>query len=267
MADDVLVAACDKLDLSGGAAFELTLADIGGDGPECGAVPWDPMGFAEYGKFGSLPAKLAWYRHAEIKHGRVAMAAFVGWLATANGYFFDGFLSRELGIKFADLGTDPLSAWEQMPASGKVQMLLAVGALEVAQETVEPHYLRGGEPGRFPLVRDSVLAPFRQFGIYNGAIKKQCARHPPAARALRSRGENLCIRPHQHRCRRRAAPPPRRRLEAQGRTVESLRQEKLLSELKNGRLAMIGMASLYAASVVPDSVPFFKGGIAPFPVG
>mmetsp|Transcript_20717 Transcript_20717/g.66706 ORF Transcript_20717/g.66706 Transcript_20717/m.66706 type:complete len:188 (-) Transcript_20717:280-843(-) len=187
------------------------------------------MGFAEYGKFGSLPAKLAWYRHAEIKHGRVAMAAFVGWLATANGYFFDGFLSRELGIKFADLGTDPLSAWEQMPASGKVQMLLAVGALEVAQETVEPHYLRGGEPGRFPLVRDSVLAPFRQFGIYNGAIKKQ--------------------------------------LEAQGRTVESLRQEKLLSELKNGRLAMIGMASLYAASVVPDSVPFFKGGIAPFPVG
>ena len=30
---------------------------------------------------------------------------------------------------------------------------------------------------------------------------------------------------------------------------------------------MIGMASLYAASVVPDSVPFFKGGIAPFPVG
>jgi hypothetical protein len=32
---------------------------------------WDPLGLAEIGS----DETLAWYRHAEIKHGRVAMAA------------------------------------------------------------------------------------------------------------------------------------------------------------------------------------------------
>ena len=34
------------------------------------------------------------------------------------------------------------------------------------------------------------------------------------------------------------------------------RAESLMSELKNGRLAMIGVASLYIATVIPGSVPF-----------
>ena len=39
--------------------------------------------------------------------------------------------------------------------------------------------------------------------------------------------------------------------------VNKARREKsLLSELKNGRLAMIGIASFYAAETIPGSVPF-----------
>jgi hypothetical protein len=37
---------------------------------------------------------------------------------------------------------------------------------------------------------------------------------------------------------------------------------KRVSEIKNGRLAMIGMASLMAASAIPGSVPLLAGAPA-----
>ena len=42
----------------------------------------------------------------------------------------------------------------------------------------------------------------------------------------------------------------------QGKKSEAQRAASLMSELKNGRLAMVGIASLYVATVVPNSVPF-----------
>merc|ERR1719428_2060740 len=44
-----------------------------GDGTLAGDMNFDPLGFSD-----SLEA-LAWYREAEIKHGRLAMLAAVGW--------------------------------------------------------------------------------------------------------------------------------------------------------------------------------------------
>ena len=38
--------------------------------------------------------------------------------------------------------------------------------------------------------------------------------------------------------------------------------EKRLSEIKNGRLAMIGMASIIAATSIPGSVPLLSGAKA-----
>jgi len=109
---------------------------------------WDPLGLAELGS----DETIAWFRHSEVKHGRVAMAAFVGWWAVGAGLRLPGELSH--GLDFASLPSKGLEAWDKVPGIGKVQMLLLAGLIEFGDEffyaTRNPdgHYMRGGEPGK-----------------------------------------------------------------------------------------------------------------------
>jgi len=115
---------------------------------------WDPLGLADIGS----EETLAWYRHAEIKHGRVAMAAFVGWWAVAAGLHFPGDLAK--GVEFASIPSKGLEAWDAVPGWGKAQMLLFAGLIEFHDELFysrkSTHYMRGGVPGK---VR-TFVAPF-----------------------------------------------------------------------------------------------------------
>ena len=67
-----------------------------GVGPETGGKVFDPYGFSTMGG----DKTLAFFRHAEIKHGRVAMAATVGLLFHINHIHFPGYLSPTYGVSF-----------------------------------------------------------------------------------------------------------------------------------------------------------------------
>nr|6L4T_13 Chain 13, Fucoxanthin chlorophyll a/c-binding protein Lhcq11 [Chaetoceros gracilis]6L4U_13 Chain 13, Fucoxanthin chlorophyll a/c-binding protein Lhcq11 [Chaetoceros gracilis]BBO94019.1 fucoxanthin chlorophyll a/c protein 13 [Chaetoceros gracilis] len=170
------------------------------DTTEIGRV-WDPLGLAEIGSAETL----AWYRHSEVKHGRIAMAAFVGWWAVGAGLRFPGELSH--GLEFSSIPSKGLEAWDAVPGWGKAQMLLFAGLIEFHDElfhtrrTEGGHYLRGGTPGK-----NMVPGLFDPFGFSKGKSEEELAK---------------------------------------GRD----------REIKNGRLAMIGVAGLYCAATIPGSVP------------
>lgn len=117
---------------------------------EFGSV-WDPLGLADIGS----EETLAWYRHAEVKHGRVAMAAFVGWWAVGAGLRLPGDLAT--GLQFSSIPSKGLEAWDAVPGWGKAQMLLFIGLIEFHDELFysrkATHYMRGGIPGK---VRKSI---------------------------------------------------------------------------------------------------------------
>lgn len=93
---------------------------------------FDPLGLSK----GKDDATMKYYREAELKHGRVAMAACLGWYLNAGGVHpaFNSALSN-----------DPLKAMVELPAVGWVQFVLGCGAIEwLAQQIKErPGYNPG----------------------------------------------------------------------------------------------------------------------------
>mmetsp|Transcript_11385 Transcript_11385/g.33957 ORF Transcript_11385/g.33957 Transcript_11385/m.33957 type:complete len:247 (+) Transcript_11385:295-1035(+) len=175
---------------------------------------WDPLNIADSsGALGDNAATIAWYRQAEIKHGRVAMAAFVGYVAQANGVHW----ATKMTLGGADWpsGTPP-EQWDALPQASKWQIIAFVGLLEIFSESVPPHYMAGGQPGKFPSFAKAYAdgigfphpVPFDLYDPFN--LNKQT--------------------PEQ---------------KAKG----------LIMEINNGRAAMLGIFGFMAASKVPGSVP------------
>lgn len=130
---------------------------------------WDPLGLAEMGS----DETIAWYRHAEIKHGRVAMAAFVGWWAVGAGVRFPGELAH--GLEFSSIPSKGLEAWDAVPGWGKAQMLLFAGLVELHDELFHSirgtHYMKGGTPGKVCVLRLLVMFCFLNL------LTQFCAEH------------------------------------------------------------------------------------------
>lgn len=93
---------------------------------------FDPLGLS----VGQSDKTMSYYQEAERKHGRVAMAACLGWYITAGGTHpaFDGSLS-----------SDPLEAARQLPFVAWLQFFIGCGAVEWLTQKIKerPGYVPG----------------------------------------------------------------------------------------------------------------------------
>jgi len=115
---------------------------------------WDPIGLADIDLWGQgEEASIAWLRHAEIKHGRIAMAGFVGFMAAANYETIGAPMAKSMYPALASGLTAP-EVWDAIPFLAKLQIIGAIGVFEHISEDKnflsadgKVHYMRGGTPG------------------------------------------------------------------------------------------------------------------------
>jgi hypothetical protein len=120
---------------------------------------YDPLELSSTSIWGSDQAgTIGFLRHSEIKHGRIAMAAFVGYIVQANGIHFPWPMTLD-GTPFPSDAGSPPEQWDALPDAAKWQIILFIGFLEHFSESNGTHYMKGGKPGAFPKFSDSKKIP------------------------------------------------------------------------------------------------------------
>jgi len=184
---------------------------------------FDPIGLADKEFWNqSQEATIGFLRHSEIKHGRVAMAAFVGYCVQSSSTF--PWPQTLAGDLHPAASLSPEAQWDATPLSAKFQIILVIGLLEIWDELGGnlgedngdgdglDHYMKGRQPGKYPTFdqfTNSVhFVPnlYDPFGLWKNMKDKT-------------------------------------------------RERRLVAEINNGRLAMIGIFSVLAADSVAGSVP------------
>ena len=167
---------------------------------------YDPLGLADAVIDGDNEAAIGWLRHAEIKHGRVAMAAFVGYIVQSNGINFPWSTTLS-GMTYSDIAAagSPPAQWDAVPTNAKWQIFFLIAGLELWSEcAMDKHYMKGGKPGDFPSfepIRKEIGHPtldlFDPFGLSKNRTPEQ------KEKGLLAEINNGARRPSP-----RSAPPP-----------------------------------------------------------
>jgi len=130
---------------------------------------YDPLGLADANFWGkSEEETIGFLRHAEIKHGRVAMAAFSGYCLQSNGVHWPWPMTMG-GDSFAGVGGSPPEQWDAIPVNGKIQILAFVGFLEAYSELAGTHYMKGGRAGEYPSFKAAGADKFLPVDLFDPA--------------------------------------------------------------------------------------------------
>ena len=187
---------------------------------------WDPLGLADAGFWGTSEEKtIAWLRQSEIKHSRVAMAAFVGYCVQSN-FVFPWAISLD-GTPHPSTDLSPPEQWDALPFASKLQIIGFVGFLEFYSELTPKggstsalsHYMSGGKPGQYPMF-DDIPHPV-PFNLYDPFGLSKNKSDEAKARGLKA-------------------------------------------EINNGRLAMLGIFGFLCEQTIPGSVPALTGIVKPY---
>jgi len=139
---------------------------------------YDPLNLADQDFWGKgNEATIGWLRQAEIKHGRIAMFAFVGYIVQSNFVF--PWAETMAGAAHPSADLVPEAQWDAIPLGAKWQIFAVISALELWDECggggALPHYTNGRKPGQYPpftLFRDNVhfvLDLYDPFGFSKNA--------------------------------------------------------------------------------------------------
>merc|ERR1711871_1915893 len=89
------------------------------------------------------PERYRRFVEMEIKHGRLAMAGFLGVITTYSGIRWPGYLSKAEGIKFSDLPGGAISSWAALPTAAWFQIVLFITICEVLWLKQDPNKAPG----------------------------------------------------------------------------------------------------------------------------
>jgi len=206
----------------GSVAVQETKADLEAMAKKLNPIVgfYDPLNLAEADFWGQgNEATIGFLRHAEIKHGRVAMFAFVGYIVHALGIKFPWAMQMD-GTPFPT-ETNPPALWDTTSDDAKWQIFSLIAFLEFWSELSTPghkHYMAGGRPGDFPDFQsgpDGIPHPV-PFNFYDP-------------------------------------------FKLNKKMTDETKERRLLIEINNGRLAMLGIFGFLSEQTIPGSVPVLKG--------